>query len=99
MPYLNPAAFVQPAIMTYGDTPRQMSYLRTPWTVNEDLAILKNFRMTEKFNFEIRASASNAFNRVVFGAPVTTFTSPDFGRITGQGNAPRNIQLGARLSF
>ncbi|MBL8173423.1 MAG: TonB-dependent receptor [Bryobacterales bacterium] len=99
IPYLNPAAFVQPANMTYGDTPRQMSYLRTPWTVNEDLAILKDFKMGERLNLEIRASASNAFNRVVFGSPNTTRNSADFGRITGQGNSPRNIQLGTRFSF
>jgi hypothetical protein len=99
MPYLNPEAFVQPANMTYGDTPRQMSYLRTPWTVNEDFAILKDFKVSEEINLEIRASASNAFNRVVFGSPNTTRNSPDFGRITGQGNGPRNIQLGARFSF
>ena len=99
MPYLNPAAFVQPANMQYGDTPRQMSYLRTPWTVNEDIAILKDFKVTEKSNLEIRASASNAFNRVLFGGPNTTRNSADFGRITGQGNSPRNVQLGARFSF
>ena len=85
--------------MSYGDTPRQMSYLRTPWTVNEDLAVLKNFAVHEKVNLEIRASASNAFNRVVFGGPNTAQNSPDFGRITGQGNGPRNVQLGARVSF
>ena len=99
IPYLNPAAFVLPANMTYGDTPRQMSYLRRPWTVNEDLAILKNFVIREKGNLEIRASASNAPNRVVFGGPNTTQSSADFGRITGTGNSPRTIQLGARVSF
>jgi len=99
IPYLNPAAFVLPPNLTYGDTPRQMSYLRSPWTVNEDIAILKNFRIRERGNFEIRASASNAFNRVLFGSPNTTQNSPDFGRITGQGNGPRNIQFGARVSF
>ena len=99
IPYLNPAAFVLPANMTFGDTPRQMSYLRRPWTVNEDLALLKNFVIRERGNLEIRASASNAPNRVVFGAPNTTQSSPDFGRITGQGNSPRTVQMGARLSF
>lgn len=99
IPYLNPAAIVQPPNMTYGDTPRQMSYLRTPWTVNEDVAILKDFRVTEKLNLEIRASASNAINRVTFGAPNTSRNSADFGRITSSGNSPRNVQLGARFSF
>jgi hypothetical protein len=99
IPYLNPAAFVLPPNMSYGDTPRQMSYLRRPWTVNEDVAILKNFKIREKGSLEIRASASNAPNRVVFNAPNTTFNSADFGRITSQGNSPRNVQLGARVSF
>jgi hypothetical protein len=99
MPYLNPAAFTQPANMTFGDTPRLMSYLRRPGSKNEDIAILKNFRVTERLNLEIRASASNAPNRVNFGAPNTTLNSADFGRITGQGNSPRNVQLGARFSF
>src|SRR5205807_1621682 len=48
IPYLNPAAFVLPPNMTYGDTPRQFSYLRRPWTVQEDIAILKHFRIREK---------------------------------------------------
>jgi hypothetical protein len=86
--------------MTYGDTPRRMSYLRTPWTVNEDLAILKDFRINEKMNFELRASASNAFNRALLAAPNLTQNSSTFGFITtAQGNSPRNVQLGARLSF
>jgi hypothetical protein len=99
IPYLNPAAFVLPPNMTYGDTPRQMSYLRRPWTINEDLAVLKNFRIRDRGNLEVRASASNAPNRVLFGGPNTTQSSADFGRITGQGNSPRTVQLGARLSF
>jgi len=90
---------VLPANMTYGDTPRQMSYLRRPWSVNEDLALLKNFKIHESANLEIRASASNAPNRVLFGAPNTTQSSADFGRITGTGNSPRTVQLGARVSF
>ena len=100
VPQLNKAAFVLPPNMTYGDTPRRMSYLRTPWTVNEDIALLKIFSLTEKVNFELRASASNAFNRVVLAAPNTTQSSSTFGFITtAQGNGPRNIQFGARVSF
>ncbi|MCX6602565.1 MAG: carboxypeptidase regulatory-like domain-containing protein, partial [Acidobacteria bacterium] len=43
VPYLNKAAFVLPPNMVYGDTPRRMNYLRTPWTINEDFALLKDF--------------------------------------------------------
>lgn len=99
VPYLNQAAFVLPPNMTYGDTPRRMSYLRTPWTVNEDFALMKDFKLTERVNFELRASASNVINRVTLGAPVNTQNSQNFGFITAQGNSPRNVQMGARLSF
>jgi hypothetical protein len=100
VPQINKAAIVLPPNMTFGDTPRRISYFRTPWTIQEDLAMLKDFRITEKVNLEMRASASNAFNRALLAAPNTTQNSSTFGFITtAQGNAPRNIQLGARLSF
>jgi len=100
IPYLNPAAFVLPPNMVFGDTPRRMSYLRTPWSVQEDVALIKNFEIREKAHLEVRASASNALNRVVLAAPNTTQNSSTFGFITtAQGNSPRNIQLGARVSF
>jgi len=99
-PYLNKAAFILPPNMAYGDTPRRMSYLRTPWTVNEDFAVIKDFNLTEKLNFEIRASASNVLNRVTLAGPVTAQNNNAFGFIiTPQGNSPRNVQMGARFSF
>ncbi len=100
VPKINKAAIVLPANMTYGDTPRRIPYLRTPWTIQEDLALLKNFKVTEKIDLEMRASASNALNRALLAAPNTSQSSSTFGMITAaQGNGPRNIQLGARLSF
>ncbi|MDQ2946044.1 MAG: hypothetical protein M3Y27_08900, partial [Acidobacteriota bacterium] len=103
VPYLNKAAFVLPPNMVYGDTPRRISYLRTPWTVQEDVALIKTFAVAEKVNFEVRASASNVLNRANFGSNPgilnTTQSSSQFGLFTGQGNGPRNVQLGARLSF
>jgi hypothetical protein len=106
VPKINPAAIIQPPNMTYGDTPRRISYLRTPWTIQEDMALLKNFRLTEKVNLEIRASASNALNRARLAAPTnasdnrSSFGNSTFGFISSaQGNSPRNVQLGARISF
>ena len=100
VPYLNKAAFVLPPNMVYGDTPRRMNYLRTPWTINEDFALLKDFKLSEKFSLEVRASGSNAFNRALLAAPVTAQNNSAFGFINlPQGNGPRNVQLGARVSF
>ncbi len=99
VPYLNNAAFVLPANMTYGNTGRRLSFLRTPWTVQEDAALIRNFVISEKVKFELRASASNVLNRVTFASPNTTQSSSQFGLFTGQGNGPRNIQMGGRFSF
>ena len=100
VPYLNKAAFVLPPNMVYGDTPRRMSYLRAPWSINEDFAVLKDFKLGERFNLEVRASGSNAFNRALLAAPVTAQNNSAFGFInTPQGNGPRNVQLGTRISF
>ena len=100
LPFLNKAAFVLPANMTYGDTPRRMAYLRSAGTLNEDFALLKVFRLTEKLGLELRASASNLPNRVTLAGPTTAQNSSTFGSITSaQGNSPRNVQMGARISF
>jgi hypothetical protein len=70
--------------------------------LQEDMTLLKNFDVTERVCPEVRASASNALNRVTFGSttiPNTTQNSPQFGLFTGQGDSSRNVQFGARVSF
>ncbi|HYI93107.1 MAG TPA: hypothetical protein VEX68_06165 [Bryobacteraceae bacterium] len=42
-PYLNRAAFVQPANFTYGDVPTRVAQLLQPNQLGEDLAASKNF--------------------------------------------------------
>ena len=46
---------------------------------------------------QFRIEALNAFNRVQFSAPNTSVTSTSFGVITGQANAPRQLQFGVKL--
>jgi hypothetical protein len=99
VPYLNRAAFIRPTNMQYGNTPRRISQLRGPGTVNEDFAILKNFHITERKYFEIRASGSNALNRHIIGGPDTNMDSNTFGMITGNGSSGREIQLGLKFYF
>ncbi len=99
VPYLNKAAFIRPANMQFGNTPRRIAQLRNPWTVNEDLAILKNFNITERKYFEFRASGSNGFNRHLMGGPDTNMDSNTFGMITGNGSSGREIQFGLKFYF
>ena len=46
---------------------------------------------------QFRVEALNAFNRVQFSAPNTSVTSSSFGVISGQANAPRQLQFGLKL--
>jgi hypothetical protein len=41
----------------------------------------------------------NAFNRVWFGGLETNPTNGNYGRLTGQANNPRNVQLGLKVTF
>jgi len=101
-PYLNRAAFVQPANFTYGDVPAVIPHLYQPNQLSEDLAASKNipFGKSEKNNIEIRASAFNVGNRHLMGGLNTTITNANFGTFSNpQSNLPRNLQFSVRVSF
>jgi hypothetical protein len=100
VPYLNPAAFRLPNTGEFGNTPRYLPWLRGPKTINEDMSILKNFNVTEKKYFELRASASNVFNRVVIGGPTTAITSSTFGmHHPGAEQRPTKYPVRAKILF
>ena len=66
---------------------------------NLDFSVFKNFRFTERMNLQFRAEAFNSMNHPLFGDPNTTVGALTFGQITGQANAPRQIQFGLKLLF
>ncbi len=63
--YGNPAAFVAPVGLTFGDSPRNI--LRNPLTTNFDMALFKHFAIKEGMSIEFRAEAFNVFNHVEWG--------------------------------
>ena len=67
-------------------------------TINEDFALAKSTRLTEKFRMSIRAEFFNALNRHKLGGISTSFSSANFGQVTSvSGN--RQMQVSARLDF
>ncbi|HZW96918.1 MAG TPA: carboxypeptidase regulatory-like domain-containing protein [Candidatus Eremiobacteraceae bacterium] len=60
----NPAAFVAPTGLTFGDAGRNI--LQNPWRENFDMALIKHFAITESKYFEFRAEAFNVFNHTEF---------------------------------
>jgi hypothetical protein len=111
---LNSAAFEPAAGFNfYIGQGSRVSNLRGYPYYNHDLAILKDFRVTEKVTFELRGeffnlwnwhALSNVGNSSLGATPgisafVTDVASPDFGKWNGTVTKPRNIQFGARLTF
>lgn len=105
--YLNRNAFALPPIYPGGRNVIQrpgtlgpiLPNVRGPHLVSEDIAISKTWRMSEHRSFELQGVFLNPFNRHGRGGPVTDLSSPFFGQITGSQQAPRNIELSARISF
>jgi hypothetical protein len=64
-----------------------------------DLSLIKNFSITEKVKFQLRGEFLNAFNHPQFGDPNTDPTNSNFGKVTGQNNLPRNVQIGLKVVF
>lgn len=104
--WFNTAAFMNPALYTFGSTPRAISQFRNPGAVIVDLSVFKTFSITEKLRLQFRAEAFNAPNHVNLGTPNSSFgAGPDgknnndaFGRITTSRD-PRQMQLGLKLIF
>jgi carboxypeptidase family protein len=93
--FLNRAAFVQP-VGELGNAPRINPDVRRFWNLSENLSLAKSIK-AQKLDMDIRVEAFNIFNRVVWGAPNTDFSSPNFGVISGQANSPRQVQFGLKF--
>ena len=101
--YFSPAAFGPSALGQEGDARRR--FFHGPGINNFDFAVLKNTKLTERFNLQFRAELFNIFNHTQFVTPsgITGFTagvanSATFGQVT-QALAPRIGQLSLKLFF
>jgi hypothetical protein len=95
--WLNPAAFAAPAPYTFGNA--GVNTVPGPGFVDLDQALQRQFSITERINFTLRAEAFNALNRSNFGTPNQYINTPQFGTITMAQNPGREIQLSGRISF
>lgn len=94
--WFNTSAFATPAPNTFGSAPR--SVVRGPWRHMTDLALFKNFVVTDRVRLQFRAEAFNVFNETIFTGVGTVLGTPTFGRLTSAGD-PRMIQFGLKLTF
>lgn len=64
-----------------------------------DFSLIKAFRLGEDVRLQLRFEAINGLNHPIFNEPNRDPTSSNFGKVTGQFNIPRNLQLAAKLIF
>jgi hypothetical protein len=95
--WFNPGAFSTPAAFTFGNVGRNTVY--GPGRQTLDLALQREFSVTEQIKFQVRAEAFNALNHANLGTPNRFVNTPQFGTITEAATPGREIQFGARLSF
>jgi len=92
----NPS-FVAPPAFTFGDVGRNSVY--GPGLQTLDLALARDFTVTERTKFQFRGEFFNALNHTNLGTPDRFVNTPQFGTITQATTPGRQIQLSARLSF
>jgi len=94
--WLNPLAFAQPALGTYGNSVRNA--YDGPARHVVDLSLVRLFRFANSHRLEARLEAFNAFNWFLLDNPNTTFSAATFGRITSSGD-PRIMQFAMKYDF
>jgi Carboxypeptidase regulatory-like domain/TonB-dependent Receptor Plug Domain len=62
------------------------SVIHGPGFKNVNVNMIKRFRINERFNMQIGATAQNLTNTPAFGNPTTSIDSTSFGRITAVGS-------------
>ena len=94
---------VIPGSCTPGDMQRDA--LLGPDFVNTDFSVVKNTKLTDKFNLQFRTEFFDIFNHPNFGNPNNIVTSSAFGQVTstrfpaGDFGSAREIQFALKLSF
>jgi len=95
--WFNTSVFSQPEPFRFGTAGTRIADLRADGNRNFDMSLFKEFRPAEKLQIQFRLEALNAFNTPQFSAPNSSVTSSAFGQVTGQANAPRQLQFGLKF--
>lgn len=81
--WFNTGAFAYAPYGTFGDSPRNYSWLRGPGYQNWDVALMKNWTLFHETRLQFRAELYNAFNHPQFYNPNTNFSGCDPNGATG----------------
>ena len=90
------SAFAPETLGVFGDADPRFFF--GPGLNNWTLGLHKDTKLRESMNLQIRIESFNTFNHAQFSTPVGTFTSGQFGDVTGAA-APRIMQVAAKITF
>jgi hypothetical protein len=94
--HLNPAAFATPIAGQWGDAGRNS--IRGPNQFLMSASLGRTFRLTDRFNADLRVDAANVLNHVTYPSWNTTANSAQFG-LPMSANAMRSLQTTFRVRF
>ncbi|HKV28647.1 MAG TPA: TonB-dependent receptor [Candidatus Acidoferrales bacterium] len=92
-----PNGFCNPAPGTVGTLERNA--FNGPSFFNEDLAVFKQIRITERTKLELRGEAFNVLNHPTFFVDNQNINSTQFGVSNSTVSTPRILQIGASFIF
>jgi hypothetical protein len=90
-------ALTQPLLGNFGNSSRNL--LRLADYVDYDAGLLKDTKITERFNLQFRWEVYNLFNHPNFSGFINTLTAPNFGTYTTTASNSRQMQYSLKLSF
>jgi hypothetical protein len=93
------SAFQQPQPYQFGNAPRTIPGLRSDGAANLDFSAVKNNRVADRVNLQLRFEWFNFTNRPRFDLPNTTIGTPGVGIVTAQANRPRTLQVALKMIF
>lgn len=79
--------------------PSTLAHVRTDDLHLMDIGIYKTFSLPANFDLQLRIETINALNYMVFWNPNQDPRSANFGLVNQDRNNPRDVQIGAKLSF
>ncbi len=96
--FFQPAPFFGPQPTDRaGNSTRHNPKARQPVNLNENFSLAKKIHITESARIDFRWEMFNALNRFRVSPGSTNVQDPNFGRVLGQLNSPRRMQLGLKL--
>jgi len=98
--YLNKSAFAAAAANQFGNAPRMLPGVLSPWRNNVDLSVSKQVRTGGQTSASARVEVLNLLNNVQWAAPASlAFGNASFAQVRNQANNMRMMQFTFRFAF